>query len=208
MWNPEAVDAAIHSLTDSLARMSFEDETLGDIDAEINEAASSVDVVGDTKKEYLKGCYEKHDVLLSPKLPLDAINLLKATTCRCLSKILYRRLKKDCFGCITNHPSQRNHACLYGYPSYYYEGFFDEICGVLLTKPFLKILIIVLELSLNIKASPEKIIGVAETVVAGLLPGTHIQEDITEILRQHINYTNESIIEKAVDLWEQTLPEP
>lgn len=195
--------------------MSFEDESLRGhgsttVVAENNgnAATSSVDVVENTEKECLKTCYEKYDVLLSPRLPKAAINLLKATTCLCLSKILYRRLKKDCFGCLTNHPSQRNHACLYGYPSYYYEGFFDEICDVLLTKPFLKILIIVLDLALNITASAEKIIGVAEAVVAGLLPGIRIQEEITEILGKHINPTNESVVEKAVDLWEQTLQEP
>lgn len=201
MWNPEALDFAVDSLTESLSCMSFED-------GDCTENNASASVVEDAEGECLKTRYEEFDVALSPKLPKEAVELLKATTCMCLSKILYRRLKKDCYGCLTNHPSQRNHMCLYGYPSYYYEGYFDEICDVLLTKPFFKILIIVLELTLNIKASTEKIIGVAETVVADLLPGTHIQEDITEIIGNHINHTNESIVDKAVELWVQTLQEP
>lgn len=39
---------------------------------------------------------------------------------------VYKAYKAQCYGCEINHPSQRQHDCLYPVPEYFYHSYLDR----------------------------------------------------------------------------------
>ncbi len=85
-------------------------------------------------------------------------------------------------GCHINHPSQRQHGCLYGAPLFYHETCFAYTCEMH-TKTFLKTLMSVLDTILDIRTEPEKILGNVEATHTNLLPESNIEQRLAEICK-------------------------
>ncbi len=55
--------------------------------------------------------------------------IIKAVVGIILEHLVDRQLKKNCYGCEFDHPSQTQHSCLYEVPAYYFLVCFEELRG-------------------------------------------------------------------------------
>ncbi len=53
--------------------------------------------------------------------------IIKSVVGIILEHLVDRHLKKNCYGCEVDHPSQTQHSCLYEAPAYYFLGYFEEL---------------------------------------------------------------------------------
>ncbi len=66
--------------------------------------------------------------------------IIKSVVGIILEHLVDRHLKKNCYGCEVDHPSQTQHSCLYEAPVYYFLGYFEELRGKV-CKPALKLIL-------------------------------------------------------------------
>ncbi len=67
--------------------------------------------------------------------------IIKATIVLLLQQhIIDNKLREECKGCATDHPSQLQHSCLFEPAAYYFDSRFDELCRKLF-KPNLQTII-------------------------------------------------------------------
>ncbi len=55
--------------------------------------------------------------------------IIKAVVGIILEHLVDRQLKKNCYGCEVDYPSQSQHSCLYEAAAYYFLGCFEELSG-------------------------------------------------------------------------------
>ena len=54
-----------------------------------------------------------------------------------LNSVVYKYWEEICYGCQINHPSQKQHDCVWGIPDYFSETKFEQLTERLWTDPFI-----------------------------------------------------------------------
>lgn len=85
-----------------------------------------------------------------------------------LTKTVNKVWKDECYGCLINHPSQRQHSCLEEVPEYFLQAKYDAIMNMLWNDNFLVTIRSYLFLK-RMLCDPVKIAGVVEFIMAELL---------------------------------------
>jgi len=130
--------------------------------------------------------------------------VLRATTCVCVTAIIDRQNRKDCWGCAYNCPSQRRHTCMNSTSRHHYESHYDDICAVLDRYPFQLLLKTVLKNTTGLSVAPAKFLGVAESMLCDLLSETYVMDKL-EININLVMPEHQSKIFEATRMWKRTL---
>lgn len=64
-------------------------------------------------------------------LPEKFVQLLKMVVIHLVNHALHDVFKESCYGCQVNHPSQKQHECLWPLPGTYYRDNFTKLMGKL-----------------------------------------------------------------------------
>ncbi|KAL0159417.1 hypothetical protein M9458_043142 [Cirrhinus mrigala] len=67
---------------------------------------------------------------------VSAFKIIKTMIVLLLQYIVDNKLKDECEGCATDHPSQLQHSCLFEPSSYYFDSRFDELTRKLFKPDF------------------------------------------------------------------------
>ena len=111
------------------------------------------------------------------------MDTIKAAIATLLPIVLAEQLKEDCWGCQTDHPSQKQHACLEPVPEFYMYCKFKELMKKVWNDRFVSGLLRLLE-SIGIVASASRVQGVCEGYLYELRNTAEIQDKINETLSE------------------------
>ena len=102
-------------------------------------------------------------------------------------------MKKDCYGCEVDHPSQRQHACLYPPEPGYFRTNFDQLAASLLSWDFIPALKYTLEKTgLNVEEA--RVEGAADAFLYNLKPEEDILEKAGEIIHTYVRGDTERVV--------------
>lgn len=130
------------------------------------------------------------------------LSIIRAVTGDLLDKIIDRDLREHCNGCAIDHPSQRQHSCLYD-P----EDFYLHINAKrLLTKffrPWLKYTIARALKLCGILHTPslEKLQAAAETIVCELRDEPDFKKALRDIKHKTASVYDDAVNDDIVDYW-------
>ncbi|XDV44855.1 hypothetical protein PO909_013073 [Leuciscus waleckii] len=132
--------------------------------------------------------------------------IIKAILAVILEILVDKRMKKNCDGCMVDHPSQTRHSCLFEPSAYYFYGCFEEISVKLLTPELKNILAQALS-QYGGRPHLQRIEGAVEAILYGLKDEMYIVEQLSLIREKLIDESCEEIIYTAVDKWKLAVSE-
>ena len=97
-----------------------------------------------------------------------------------LNSVLYKYLEEICYGCQINHPSQKQHDCVWGIPEYFYDTNFDQLTERLWNDRFISAIQTFLTTK-GIFVDDTRIQGAAEAILYELKSVVRITDKITKM---------------------------
>ncbi len=131
--------------------------------------------------------------------------IIKAVVGIILEHLVDRQLKKNCYGCETEHPSQTQHSCLYEAPAYYFLGCFEELRGKVCKSDLKRILSRTLKL-FGLSPHLQRIQGVVDAVLCDLRDEMFIVGGLAELRTKLVDETCEQAVYDAIDSWKKSAP--
>ncbi len=131
--------------------------------------------------------------------------IIKSVVGIILEHLVDRHLKKNCYGCEVNHPSQTQHSCLYEAPAYYFLGYFEELRAKV-CKPSLKLILARTLKLFGLSPHLQRIQGVVDAVLCELRDEMFIVGGLAELRTKLVDETCEQAIYDAVDSWKESEP--
>lgn len=131
--------------------------------------------------------------------------IIKAVVAIILEHLVDKQLKKDCYGCQVDHPSQTQHSCLYEAPAYYFLACFEQLSHKL-CKPDLKLILAQTLKLFGLTPHQQRIQGVVDGVLCELRDEMYIVEGLAELRTKLVDETCEQAIYNAVDSWKKSTP--
>ncbi len=116
--------------------------------------------------------------------------IIKAVVRIILEHLVDRQLKKDCYGCEVDHPSQTQHSCPYEAPEYYFLGCFEEQRGKVCKSDLKLILARTLKL-FGLSPHLQRIQGVVDAVLCELRDEMFIVGRLAELRTKLVDKTCE-----------------
>lgn len=113
----------------------------------------------------------------------EDVEILKSALYLYIQRVLARKIEADCYGCSVNHPSQRQHSCLYEPSIYYFERCYDTICEWFFIPELQCALAHVLHATRGKTVSPHRLLGVAEVVLSDLRSEPYIVDRLKDATR-------------------------
>lgn len=110
----------------------------------------------------------------------EVLKLIKSCVCIVLQHVINRMLNESCFGCEVDHPSQRQHSCLYEPVAYYYQTHIVDIKERLFKTGVLQVIVQVLK-TYGLHLPTQKIFGAVEAFVYELEEEPYICEKLRNI---------------------------
>ena len=136
------------------------------------------------------------EVLATPEHPIKIIK-------QCVYVIIHRimrRIVQDRFnGCEVDHPSQRQHICLYDLPSGFYDANLEELKKRFYRPRLLGVLMHVCEAK-GFRPSPLKLMGVVDMIIWGLSQHPESEEEVVHVY-SCINDELLALVEAAIESW-------
>ncbi|XP_067296362.1 uncharacterized protein [Pseudorasbora parva] len=127
--------------------------------------------------------------------------IVKATIAVLLQHLIDGKLKEQCQGCATGHPSQLQHSCLFEPPAYFFDANFDELSSKLF-KPDLRVIIACTLRRCGLKAHLQRIQGTAGAILHELRDAPYIGAKLQEIRDTLLDKSFRKDVYDAVDLWQ------
>lgn len=134
------------------------------------------------------------------RLCSKSLSLIKAVLVEILQYIIEERMKELCNGCKIDHPSQRQHTCLYDPDSYFFRNYYNDITKKLYTAK-LKPIVSDLLKSSGIQLSFLKIQGCIETIVCELVYVESIFDRLQEMRTQLYEESMADLVNVAFCKW-------
>lgn len=132
------------------------------------------------------------------------LDRIKAVVARVLLAVITEQQEAECYGCLTNHPSQRHHPCLYRPPKFFMFLRFDELVRRLFTGRLLPAISRVLE-SQGVLATQSRIQGICEAFLYDLRGSEDINETLVSTLAE-IDFDNKKeILDEVITFWKGPL---
>ncbi len=129
--------------------------------------------------------------------------IIKSVVGIILEHLVDRHLKKNCYGCEVDHPSQTQHSCLYEPPAYYFLGYFEELRGKV-CKPGLKVILARTLKLFGLSPHLQRIQGVVDAVLCELRDEMCIVGGLAELRTKLVDETCEQAVYDAVDRWKES----
>ncbi len=131
--------------------------------------------------------------------------IIKSVVGIILEHLVDRHLKKNCYGCEVDHPSQTQHSCLYEAPAYYFLGYFEELRAKV-CKPSLKLILARTLKLFGLSPHLQRIQGVVDAVLYELRDEMFIVGGLAELRTKLVDETCERAVYDAVDSWKESEP--
>ncbi len=131
--------------------------------------------------------------------------IIKSVVGIILEHLVDRHLKKNCYGCEVDHPSQTQHSCLYEAPAYYFLGYFEELRAKA-CKPSLKLILARTLKLFGLSPHLQRIQGVVDAVLCELRDEMFIVGGLAELRTKLVDETCEQAVYDAVDSWKESEP--
>ncbi len=106
--------------------------------------------------------------------------IIKAVVGIILEHLVDRQLKKNCYGCEVDHPSQTQHSCLYEAPAYYFLGCFEELRGKVCKSDLKLILARTLKL-FGLSPHLQRTQGIVDAILCKLRDEIFIERGLAEL---------------------------
>ncbi|KAL0152880.1 hypothetical protein M9458_051813 [Cirrhinus mrigala] len=129
--------------------------------------------------------------------------IIKAVVAIILEHLIDGELRRFCYGCEHDHPSQIQHSCLYEAPAYFFLGCFEELSQKLFKPDLKSILARTLKL-FGLTPHLQRIQGVVDCVLCELRDEMYIVEGLAELRKKLVDETCEQAIYDAVDSWKKS----
>lgn len=129
-------------------------------------------------------------------------NTIKQALCQLLGVVVQRHMETRSYGCQVNHPSQRQHPCLYP-EDYYLYIHFKDIVKRLWTENFIPTIIKALN-DRGIPNNADKVSGACLAFLHELKEVTRIQDRILEILEPFCMGTEPVLNHADLEPWMKT----
>lgn len=134
--------------------------------------------------------------------------IIKSMVVVLLQHIVDKKLREECEGCATDHPSQLQHSCLFEPPAYYFDSRFDELCRMLF-KPDLQTIIDFTLRRCGLKTNNIlRLEGATGAILQELRDEPFIIAKLQEIRDKLLDEDSKKIIYDAADLWQSSAPAP
>lgn len=115
----------------------------------------------------------------------DFLDIVKACVARAVQVVVQAHIKKNCYGCQVDHPSQKQHSCLYPPDRGYFYANFEELMVDVLSWEFLPALKYTLE-KVGLDIVEARVEGAADAFLYDLREEEHILEKVEEITAAYI----------------------
>ncbi len=158
------------------------------------QTSDSIAVSGASVSDTVDGC-----------IGVTGHKIIKAVVGIILEHLVDRRLKDNCYGCETEHPSQTQHSCLYEAPAYYFLGCFEELRDKVCKRELKHILARTLKL-FGLAPHLQRIQGVVDGVLCDLRDEMYIVGGLAELRTKFVDETCEQAVYDAVDAWKKSAP--
>ncbi|GAA6092948.1 uncharacterized protein LOC108262561 [Tachysurus ichikawai] len=134
--------------------------------------------------------------------PPAALAVIRGVMGELLDRIIDRDLRDNCHGCAIDHPSQLQHACLFGPEAYYLHMNAFRLLKKLF-KPWLKYTLVkALKLSgINHTPSLDKILGIAEATICDWRDEPNIKAVVNKLKKKTKEICSDQVYEDVVDYW-------
>ncbi|KAL0152654.1 hypothetical protein M9458_052377 [Cirrhinus mrigala] len=131
--------------------------------------------------------------------------IIKALIVLLLQHIIDKKLRDECEGCATDHPSQLQHTCLFEPTAYYFDSRFEELCRKLF-KPDLQTIIDFTLRRCGLKSNNIlRIQGTAGAILHELRDEPFIVAKLQEIREKLLDESYKKVVYDAVDLWQSSV---
>ena len=136
-------------------------------------------------------------------ITVPVLRIVKGALSHILGHIIDSDLKESCYGCAIDHPSQRQHSCLYPPDIYYFEANFDKLVKRLF-KPWLKYALAKALTVFGVKPPHlSKLQGAAEAIVCSFKEEPFIRETLQELRNTVTDQPSEKACFDAVSFWNE-----
>lgn len=131
------------------------------------------------------------------------LSIIRAVTGDLLDRIIEKDLREHCNGCAIDHPSQRQHSCLYD-PEDFYLHFNAKRLLTKLFRPWLKYTLARALKLCGVSRIPslEKIQAAAETTVCELRDEPDFKTALRDIKHKTASVYNDTVNEDIVEYWD------
>ncbi|KAK7915770.1 hypothetical protein WMY93_011531 [Mugilogobius chulae] len=132
----------------------------------------------------------------------EFLEIVKACVAVAVRTVIYKRIRKECYGCEVNHPSQRQHACLYPPDPWYLSTNFEKLLPDLWTWEFLPALKFVLEKK-GLDIVEARVEGAADAFLYELKAEENVLEKIEEVVEAFTEGSIEKsqLLDHFIDFW-------
>ena len=110
----------------------------------------------------------------------DFVQGVKTIILHLLNDVVNKYWEEICYGCQINHPSQKQHDCMWAIPDYFYETKFEQLTGRLWTDRFIPAIQRFLTIK-KIYVDEARIHGAAEAILYELKSVVRITDHITKM---------------------------
>lgn len=125
-----------------------------------------------------------------------------------LQHIIDNKLRDECKGCATDHPSQLQNSCLVEPRAYYLDSCFDELCRKLF-KPDLQTIIDFTQWRCSLATNNIlRIQGTTGAILHELRDEPFIVAKLQEIMEKLLDESYKRVVYNTVDLWQSSSPAP
>lgn len=134
--------------------------------------------------------------------------IIKATIVLLLQRIIDNKLREECEGCATDHPSQLQHSCLFEPAAYYFDSRFDELSRKLFKPDLQTIIDFTLRRCGLMTNNILRIQGTTGAILHELRDEPFIVAKLQEIREKLLDESYKKVVYDAVDLWQSSVSPP
>lgn len=131
---------------------------------------------------------------------VDGFKLIKAIVASVLESTVGSKMKRECYGCKINHPSQIQHGCLYEPTPYYFDFNYEEFTRTLFKPEFKHIIVQALN-QIGLKLHPLRIQGAVDAILCELRSEPYVVAKLKEITDELVDEKCEKLVYDCVDSW-------
>ncbi|CAM9164555.1 unnamed protein product [Lampetra planeri] len=121
------------------------------------------------------------------------LGCIKGAVMHLLSAVITKYWREICNGCQTDHPSQRQHECLYPKPDFFYAWHYTRLMKRLWTPRFIPAIVGMLQQHQRVDVSNSRVQGVAESILFGLKSADNIDAEIDRAYNAFVGEKDEDI---------------
>ena len=135
------------------------------------------------------------------RLDHDDIGVLRCVVGWCVEILIVSALERACYGCSVNHPSQRQHTCLYEPDAYHYDTSYNDICMGLFKPTLPCALGHAMKMLRGKMVSEHRIMGAVDVIVSEWRSEPYIIEKLRQIRESVLSCNTHPIVVQCVQMW-------